>query len=146
MSNIEAGYYIGKVLSGEFGENKAGDNVEAVIQMELLARDDGGPPLEVPLRVSVVLHFTEKAKQYSVEKLQAIGWQGGDLEFARCPNEVTVSIKYEEYQGVMRMKADIQAGAGRIKARTIAPEKKRAFAAQLAGLMGSAPKAGFDLD
>ena len=142
--SIEAGLYVGKVISGEFGENKDGTNVEAVIQMQLIDRADGGTPLEGPVSVSVCLYFTEKAKPFSVEKLKAIGWQGGDLEFARCPNEVTISVRYEEYplgSGDQRMKCDIFTGEGRIKARPLAPEKKRAFAAALAaGMGGPAPK------
>ena len=137
--SIEAGLYVGKVISGEFGENKDGTNVEAVIQMQLIDRADGGPSLEFPLTCSIVLHFSEKAKPFSVEKLKAIGWEGGDLEFARCSNEVTVAVRYEEWQGEQKMKCDILYGGGSIKARPIDPAKKRAFAASLAASMGATP-------
>jgi hypothetical protein len=124
MSNIEAGYYKARVIPGEgaFGETKKGD-VEAVIPMLLDTGD----------RVTVRLYFSEKAEKYSVDKLRAIGWQGGDLLFERCPNEVTVAIKYELYEGEERMKADIVTGPA---VKPLEPARARAFAARLAGLVG----------
>lgn len=133
------GMYTGRVIGGEFGENKDGTAVEAVVYVELLERTDGGPELEGPEEVSVVLHFTEKAIKYSKDKLRLMGWQGGDLKFERCPNEVPIAIKYEEYKGEMKMKCDIFA-PGRIAVHNPMDEtKKRAFATKLAASMGVAP-------
>lgn len=128
--NIPAGYYQGRVVAGEgaFGETRKGD-AEAVIPMVITGGD-----LEAPERVTVRLYFTEKAEKYSVEKLRAIGWRGGDLTFADCPNEVTVAIKYEMYDGEERMKADIATGP---MVKPLEPAKARAFSARLAGLVGT---------
>jgi len=128
--NIPAGYYQGRVVAGEgaFGETKKGD-VEAVIPMVITGGD-----LEVPERVTVRLYFSEKAEKYSVDKLRAIGWKGGDMTFANCPNEVTVAIKYETYEGEERMKADIMTGP---QVKPLEPARARAFSARLAGLVGT---------
>lgn len=132
--NIPAGYYQGRVVAGEgaFGETKRGD-VEAVIPMVITGGD-----LEAPERVTVRLYFSEKAEKYSVEKLRAIGWKGGDLTFADCPNEVTVAVKYELYEGEERMKADIMTGP---VVKPLEPARARAFSARLAGLVGTPAKA-----
>jgi hypothetical protein len=138
--SIPAGYYQGRVVAGEgtFGETKKGD-VEAVIPMSITGGD-----LEAPERVTVRLYFSEKAEEYSVKKLRALGWKGGDLTFADCPNEVTVAVKYETWEGVERMKCDIALGGG---TKPLEPAKARAFAARLAGLVGTpaaAKGAGLD--
>lgn len=132
--NIPAGHYQGRVVAGEgaFGETKKGD-VEAVIPMVITGGD-----LEAPERVTVRLYFSEKAEKYSVEKLRAIGWKGGDLTFVDCPNEVTVEIKYELYEGEERMKADIMTGP---VVKPLEPARARAFSARLAGLVGTSAKA-----
>lgn len=132
--SIPAGYYQGRVVAGEgaFGETKKGD-VEAVIPMVITGGD-----LEAPERVTVRLYFSEKAEKYSVEKLRAIGWRGGDLTFSDCPNEVTVAIKYELYEGEERMKADIMTGPA---VKPLEPARARAFSARLAGLVGTPAKA-----
>ncbi len=128
--SIPAGYYQGRVVAGEgaFGETKKGD-VEAVIPMVIT-----GDILEGPERVTVRLYFSEKAEKYSVDKLRAIGWKGGDLTFSNCPNEVTVAIKYETYEGEERMKADIMTGP---QVKPLEPARARAFSARLAGLVGT---------
>ena len=138
--NIPAGYYQGRVVAGEgaFGETKKGD-VEAVIPMVIT-----GDILEGPERVTVRLYFSEKAEKYSVDKLRAIGWKGGDLTFSSCPNEVTVAIKYEMYEGEERMKADIMTGP---QVKPLEPARARAFSARLAGLVGTqATSKGAGLD
>ena len=130
MSKLPEGYYQGRVVAGEgqFGETSKG-TIEAVIPF--LLEDDS---FEGPERVTVRLYFSEKAEEYSVKKLRAIGWKGGDLTFANCPNEVTVAIKYETYEGEERMKADIMTGP---QVKPLEPARARAFSARLAGLVGT---------
>jgi hypothetical protein len=140
MSKLPEGYYQGRVVSGEgqFGETSKG-TIEAVIPF--LLEDDS---FEGPERVTVRLYFSEKAEEYSVKKLRAIGWKGGDLTFADCPNLVTIAVKYEEYNGEERQKCDIALGGG---TKPLDPARERAFAAKLAGLVGvtaKAPGAGLD--
>ena len=134
---IQAGYYTGRVVAGEgaFGDSKNGENIEATIPMDLLV-DGDGQPIEPPHRVTVYLSFSEKAEEYSVAKLKALGWKSGDLTFSNCPNEVTVSIKYETYQGRERMKADILAGP---VVRPLDKGREAAFMARMSSLMGSGP-------
>lgn len=134
---IAAGYYTGCVVAGEgaFGESKKGDP-EAVIPMELIV-DPQGEEIHPPHRVTCWLSFSEKAEKYSVAKLKALGWQGGDLTFANCPNEVTVEITYETFDNRERMKANIVAGAPQTK--PLDEGRKVQFMSRLAALTGSGP-------
>lgn len=129
--SIEAGFYQGRVVpgSGAFGETKKGD-VEALFQVLLDTGD----------YVHVRLNFSEKAQKYSVDKLRALGWKGGDLTFERCPNEVTIQIKYETYEGEERMKADIVTQG----VKPLTPDKARAFQAKMVGLLGGSLGGGAD--
>lgn len=129
MSKLPEGYYQGRVVSGEgqFGETSKG-TIEAVIPFVL--EDDS---FEGPERVTVRLYFSEKAEEYSVKKLRAIGWKGGDLTFLDCPNLVTIAVKYEDYNGEERQKCDIALVGG---TKPLDPARERAFAAKLAGLVG----------
>lgn len=130
MRRIPEGYYQGRVVVCEgdkFGETSKG-TIEAVIPFVL--EDDA---LEGPEQVTVRLYFSEAAEKYSVEKLRALGWKGGDVTFANCPNVVTIHVKYEEYNGEERMKCDIATGGG---TKPLDPTRARAFATRLAGLVG----------
>lgn len=129
--SIEAGFYQGRVVpgSGAFGETKKGD-VEALFQVLLDTGD----------HVHVRLNFSEKAQKYSVDKLRVLGWKGGDLTFERCPNEVTIQIKYEMYEGEERMKADIATQG----VKPLTPDKARAFQAKMVGLLGGSLDGGAD--
>lgn len=138
MSKIPEGYYQGRVVAGEgeFGTSSKG-TYEAVIPFVIT-----GDNLEGPERVYVRLYFSEKAEEYSVKKLRALGWQGGDMKFENCPNEVTIAVKYEEYNGEERQKCDIALGGG---TKPLDPAQERAFAARLAGLVGVTASKGAGL-
>jgi hypothetical protein len=59
--------------------------------------------------VKIYLVITEKTKDWVWKKLQAAGWDGEDLDAldGLGSKECTVAVKYEPWNGVPRMRADI---------------------------------------
>lgn len=129
MSNrIEAGNYRGKAIAGseQYGTTSNG-NDQIVIDLDLL---------DVGERVSTFLVFSEKAAPYSMKRLRACGWEGTDLSNLSGidKNEVDVEVKYEEYQGEMKMKVQIVTGGSVVLENQFDEKGKKAFAAKFANL------------
>lgn len=146
MSNeqtIPAGFYKGRAIGGseQYAVSSQGT--------EQIAIDVDVPSLNRQL--TVILHFSDAAAPYTIEKLRACGWQGDDLSNLAGieSNEIDVAIKYDTWEGKTRMKVDISTGGGRIKLEnTMGEQQKRAFAARMksvikgeAALSGRAPTA-----
>lgn len=151
MSNrIAAGNYRGRAIKGseQYGQTSNG-NDQIVIDLDLP---------DIGEKVSTFLVFTDKAAQYSLDRLRACGWKGDDLSNLDGidANEVDVEVKYEMYQGQEKMKVQIVTGGGAVKLKDQLDDKgKKAFAAKYRDLAKSvaAPKAvpaasgsGKDLD
>jgi hypothetical protein len=129
-SKIAPGYDKARAVGTELDVTENGNDV-VIVHLQL---DNGAS-------VSSFLHFSEKAAPYSIEKLRALGWPGGD-SLANLPDEATVQVKYETYQGTERMKVEIQ-GRGRVAAKNPPTEAhKREFLKRLSRDMnGGAPPA-----
>ncbi len=139
MSNrIAAGTYRGRAIKGseQYGQTSNG-NDQIVIDLDLF---------ELGEKVSTFLVFTDKAAQYSLDRLRACGWTGDDLSNLSGidANEVDVSVKYEMWEGQERMKVQILTGGGAVKLKDQLDDKgKKAFAAKYRDLAKTvaAPKA-----
>jgi hypothetical protein len=137
MSNrIAAGTYRAQAIAGseQYGTTSNG-NDQIVIDLDLL---------DVGERVSTFLVFSDKAAQYSIDRLRAAGWKGDDLSKLDGLGSVEceVEVKYEEYQGEQKMKVQIRTG-GAVKLKDQLDDKgKKAFAAKYKDLAKSvaAPK------
>lgn len=135
---IEAGVYRGKAVAGseQYGET-SNHNDQIVLDLELL---------ELGETVSTFLVFSEKAAPWSMKRLRALGWTGANLADLTGidSNEVDVEVKYEEYQGELKMKVQIIAGGTVTLENQFDDKAKKAFAAKHAALAKStaAPKNG----
>lgn len=133
MSNrIAAGNYRGRAIKGseQYGQTKNG-NDQIVIDLDLL---------DIGEKVSTFLVFTDKAAQFSLDRLRACGWTGDDLSKLDGidANEVDVEVKYEMYQGQEKMKVQIVTGGGAVKLKDQLDDKgKKAFAAKYKDLAKS---------
>ena len=134
---IAAGTYRGQAIKGseQYGQTKNG-NDQIVIDLNLL---------DIGEKVSTFLVFTDKAAEYSLDRLRACGWKGDDLSNLDGidANEVEVEVKYEQYNGETKMKVQIITGGGAVKLKDQLDDKgKKAFAAKYRDLAKSvAPKA-----
>lgn len=85
------------------------------------ATDKGTKQVGVELKIETtavwaILYFSEKAKEFSIDKLRACGWDGvGAIEPQIKGQTVRAGIKYEEFEGKLRMKVDIFTGGGGFK-------------------------------
>lgn len=125
---IPAGNYRGKAVAGseQYGET-SNNNDQIVIDLDLT---------DIGERVSTFLVFSEKAAPYSMKRLRALGWEGTDLTNLQGidSKEVDVEVKYEEYQGEMKMKVQIVAGGTVTLEKKFDDKGKKAFAAKFASL------------
>lgn len=129
MSNIEPGIYRARAIEGseQYGVAKTGTE-QVSVDLELV---------EIGAVVTAILAFSDAATPYSLDRLRALGWEGGDTFAGISKNEVNVQIAYEEYEGKTRIKAEIQASRFSF-AKPMDDAQKRAFFARITG--GSAPK------
>lgn len=132
MSKRE-GMFTGRVVeeTAMIGKNEKTGNEEVILEVKLA---DGGTG-------RVFLSFTEKAAKYSIEKLKACGWKGGNSLAGVGDNEVQISIRPEVFEGKEREKWDIYAGP---KLQPMAATAKDAFFAKLNKLAGT-ESGGFEL-
>jgi len=84
-------------------------------------------------------YFTEKTAERTIESLRHMGWQGNDLAAIavdQLPNEVSIVVDADEYNGVTRMKVQWvnRAGAGLALRTRMAPDAASSFAARMKGL------------
>lgn len=126
---IEQGIYRARGIEGsdQFGFASTGTE-QVAIELELL--DLGNA------RVTSILYFSDKSTPQSVEKLKALGWEGGDTFAGISKNEVSVMVSYEDYQGKTRMNVEIQSSRFAF-ASPMDAQQKRAFFARING--GAAP-------
>lgn len=132
MSNrIPAGTYRAVAIAGseQYGQT-SNHNDQIVVDLNLL---------DIGERVSTFLVFSDKAAQFSIDRLRAAGWKGDDLSnlagLGDC--ECEVEVKYEQYQGEEKMKVQIRTG-GAVKLKDQLDDKgKKAFAAKYRDLAKS---------
>lgn len=129
---IAAGTYRGKAIKGseQYGQT-SNHNDQIVLDLDLL---------DIGEKVSTFLVFSDKAAEYSIDRLRACGWSGDDLGNLDGidANEVEVEVKYETYQGELKMKVQIVTGGGRVKLKDQLDDKgKKAFAAKYRDLAKS---------
>lgn len=136
--NIEPGIYRARGIEGsdQYGYAKTGTE-QVSVDLELLENGQ---------TVTTILMFSDAATPYSIDRLKALGWEGGDTFEGISKNEVNVQISYEEYDGKTRLKAEIQASRFSF-ARPMDDAQKRAFFARIKGgapspAAASAPKQG----
>jgi hypothetical protein len=124
---IEPGIYRGKAIAGseQYGETK-NHNDQIVLDLQLDTGDT----------VSTFLVFSEKAAPWSIKRLRALGWQGDNLADLTGidSSEVDIEVKYEEYQGEMKMKVQIMVGGTVTLENQFDDKGKKAFAAKHAAL------------
>lgn len=139
MDDIAEGYYRARAVGTDephvqFGTSRNG-NDQVAIEMKLLDLDRS---------VFVVLTFSDAAKPFAKERLQALGWKGGQSFEGITDNEVRVRAKRETFTdstGATKtaMKYDIMTGAGFAFQAPMADKQKRAFFASLANGAARAP-------
>lgn len=135
-NEIQAGYYKGRGVAGseQFGLSKSG-NEQVSLELELL---------DLGRRVTTILSFGGKGMGPSVERLKALGWDGNPNGLAGIDrNEVQVEIKYEEYEGKVRMRAEIKTRDGKFSFQSpMAEQQKRGFLAELSRVAAQVNGAG----
>lgn len=134
---IAQGVYKGRVIAEavQYGNTKNGHD-QIVLDLSLT---------ELGERVSTFLVFSDASAPYSIERLRACGWQGDDLTNLAGidANEVDVEVKYETWEGELKMRVQILANGGRIVLQqTMNDQAKRAFAAKFRGVAAQARPAG----
>jgi hypothetical protein len=129
---IEAGTYRARAIKGseQYGQTSNG-NDQIVIDLDLL---------DLGEKISTFLVFTDKAAQWSLDRLRACGWTGDDLSNLDGidANEVEVEVAYEMYKGEEKMKVQIRTSGGAVKLKDQLDDKgKKAFAAKYRDLAKS---------
>jgi hypothetical protein len=129
---IEPGYYKARAIRGtEQYAHADNGNEQIAIDFEVPA---------LGRNLTVFFHFTDAATKYAVEKLRACGWRGDDVTQLEGidANEVELQVRFEPWQGRMRMKVDVAAGGGgRPQLENQMDERaKRALAARVKQLVG----------
>lgn len=122
----------------QFGESNNG-NEQVAIEMNLL---------DLNRTCFVIMSFSTKAAPYSLERLRAMGWDGGDTMKGITTNKVTVRAKrdyYEDEHGNQKssMKFEIMTGQRFSFQKPMDDQQKRGFFAKLKQLaeQGPAPRA-----
>lgn len=138
MSDIQNGIYRAKGIAGseQLGKTKNGHD-QVVIDMHFL---------DIDKRASTFLIFSDDAAPYSLERLKALGWGGGDDFVGIDKNEVQVEVKNTVWDGKPQMKIEILTGGGRVvlKEQMSEPEKRGFFARVNALATKPKPVAGKD--
>ena len=132
--SIPAGNYRAVAVAGseQYGQTKNG-NDQVVLSMTLL---------DIGEQVSVFLYFSDAAAPHSIKRLRRAGWSGDDLSslVGLGSTECEVTVKYEEYNGEQKMRAEISSG-GTITLETQLDDKaKKAFGAKFRDLAKATPK------
>lgn len=144
MSKIEAGTYKGRGIEGsvQHGTSKKGtEQVALDLNVPALGRS-----------VTTFLYFSDDAMPYALERLRALGWEGGDdPKFPGiAKNEVDIQIRYEMFDGKEQMKVDIWTGGGRpVLKAPMSAQEQRGFMGRLSkvnaqetGTTGANPASG----
>lgn len=132
---IPAGTYQGRAIAGseQYGQT-SNHNDQIVIDLDLY---------EIGEKVSTFLVFSDAAAPYSLQRLRKLGWTGDDLSnlVGIDTNEVPVEVKYEEYNGEMKMKVQIVTGGTVTLQNQFDDKGRKAFAAKYKALAKSTPVA-----
>jgi hypothetical protein len=126
------GRYKAKGILGSQQYGLAGDKETPQIAVDL-AFPDGSS-------MTTFLFFSPGSAPYSFQRLTALGWKGkGPQDLANLSgidqNEVDVEVREDEYDGKVRLKAEILTGPGRVVIeKTVDPAS---FAARVAALTGN---------
>lgn len=130
------GRYKAKGIEGSQQYGLAGDKETPQIAVDLMFPDGSS--------ITTFLFFSAGAAPYSFQRLTALGWKGkGAQDLANLTgigtNEVDVEVREEEYDGKVRLKAEILTGPGRVVIeKTVDPAS---FAARVGALVGNASAA-----
>lgn len=135
---IPAGFYRARAVAGSEQHGTTSNGFDQVAFDVVLT--DGE---YAGLRLTTFLVFSDASSKYSLDRLKACGWSGGNDLGGIDRNEVTVQVKYEQYQGKQQLKVEIQTGGGRVELKNPMSEaQKRGFYAklnELDRLNGNAP-------
>ena len=130
MPQLIPGNYKGKIVSAITSQAKSGNN-QVEIEFDIVAGKDGGQwsPIDGERR-RVFLSLSEKARAYSEDKLESIGFKGDyaaiKFDDALVADGVELVCRHEEYNGSTREKWDFASwGAPREVAAAPADEIKR---------------------
>lgn|GEM_PF-2139817 len=134
MSNqFPAGSY-DAVCTGEvqYGYSSGG-NDQVGINLEI-----HGPEGFESFHCTAILYFSPDAKQMSIDKLKACGWNGsGDIAPQIQGKPCRVGVSYKEHEGKLQMKVNIYDRAPGIKFNNVMDERKKSqFLASLASSAG----------
>ncbi len=131
--DIQPGQYKARGVEGSEQEGAGAKGEQVAIDLVLV--DLNGRT------VTTILHFSPDATRYSIDRLKALGWDGGDSFTGISKNEVPVLITYEEYQGKTRMKVEIVASRFSFKV-PLSDVEKRGFRARLKQIAAQQESAG----
>lgn len=139
---IDEGYYAGKLISATF-EAPEGKSPRMSLVFEIGGRDEEGNYVQGQQRRIVYLYMSDKAFQYSEEKLRRLGFNGNfeAPEFTSADN-VELNCKHEEKvkdgkpTGQTVEKWDI---AGGFKPQPAPPDVAKQFGAKWRATVGGPP-------
>jgi hypothetical protein len=120
--SITAGTYRAVTVKGseQFGQAKNGSE-QFACDVELL---------DIGETATVILSFSGGARQYSLDKMKAMGIAvGSGDEVTHSGAEFSVSVSYENFDGKDRMRVDVL--TSRVKLRELDAGQKRALFADL---------------
>ncbi|MEM9066270.1 MAG: hypothetical protein AAGB51_12360 [Planctomycetota bacterium] len=129
---IEAGYYSAAVTGIEFGEASTG--TEGIgVQFELLNNGE-----RTGASRKAFLWLSPNAKQYTIDKLKRIGFNGDIDNPAWSDEPIEVECRHEVYDGTDREKWDIAGGGG---VQPLTDDKRRRLKSSLRAEFGTSPAA-----
>lgn len=139
--DIKPGIYKGRAIAGQeqYGESTNG-------KPELLLRFNVP---ELNRQLTAPLYFSAEAAPYSIQRLRACGWEGSDFSNLKGidKNEVDLSIKYDPFEGKMRMKVEILSGGGTFNTgKPVDPKEWAAKVGAITGVQNSGSKSKSDKD
>jgi len=127
------GYYKARGIAGseQFGYAKeGGEQVSVGLEVKISEKQT--------VQLSTIMSFSGGAVPYSIERLKALGWTGGDTLEGIDANEVTVQLFYETPPGKSQeqLKVEIKTNGGsRFSfARPMDDQQKRGFMTNLSKL------------
>lgn len=138
MSDIQACRCKARAIEGsvQAGESSGGNN-QLAIDLECLDGPNQG------MILTTFLVFSPAAKPYSLDRLKALGWKGGDTFAGISSNEVTIDVRFELYEGEDKLKVEIMTGGGRVKLdKLMGDQQKRAFMSELNSALSTSEKSG----
>lgn len=137
--DIPEGYYEAQAVGEtephvQYGTSKNG-NEQIAIELKLL---------DLSRDVFTVLNFSDAAAPFALERLRALGWEGGDDMRGITKNKVQVRAKWDHYTddaGVAKrtMKFEITTGSRFSFSKPMDDQQKRGFFARLNQLANQAP-------